>query len=129
LPLPLFCYGTLELPAVMQAVSGQLPGREPAALHGYRRGLILGRDYPGIEPADDCVSGTLYRSPGPGALQRIDRFEGSEYTRQRVTVRTARGNIRAWAYLPRPGRARVGHLDWDPRRFERRELARYLRRL
>jgi gamma-glutamylcyclotransferase (GGCT)/AIG2-like uncharacterized protein YtfP len=127
--LPLFCYGTLEIPAVMRAVSGRLPARRPAVLEGYRRALIRGRDYPGIEPANDRVPGTLYRHPGQGAMQRIDRFEGAEYRRVRVTVDTPQGRTGAWAYVPKPGRARVGRAAWEPARFERQELARYLRRL
>jgi len=127
--LPLFCYGTLEIPAVMLAVSGRLPASQPAELPGYRRGIIPGRAYPGIEPADDRVTGTLYRHPGAGALARIDRFEGAEYLRVRVTVATAHGKQRAWAYLPKHARGRVGREPWDPNRFERQELTRYLRRL
>lgn len=127
--LPLFCYGTLVFPAVMRAVTGlNLRGRA-AVLPGYRVALIAGRNYPGIAPADDRVGGVLYPDPGPLALARLDRFEGREYRRLAVRVTCASQRLRAWVYLPYARRARLSDAPWDPQRFAREDLDRYLAEL
>ena len=117
--LPLFCYGTLELPEVMRAVAGCLPTRLPATLSGYRRAMVAGRNYPGVLPADDTVLGTLYLAPGRTVLARIDRFEGDEYRRRQVTVKTGNGQSRAWVYVLDPQRARLSEVPWDAEAFAR----------
>lgn len=80
---------------------------QPAILHGYRRHRVRDADYPGIvallEPqtemekssaprtsAGTSVIGTLVSGLTDGDVHRLDRFEGSEYEKKRVTVRTLR---------------------------------------
>ncbi|KAJ6022181.1 hypothetical protein N7540_007685 [Penicillium herquei] len=71
---------------------------QPAILHGYRRHRVRGADYPGIisvsASADSeskgrtSVLGTLVSGLTDGDVHRLDLFEGSEYIREGVKVRT-----------------------------------------
>lgn len=86
---------------------------QPAILHGYRRHRVRGADYPGIIPATEpqsqsqsqkqeeptglmrkaSVLGTLVSGLTDGDIHRLDIFEGSEYTRESVKVRTLRESL------------------------------------
>ncbi|CAG8900283.1 unnamed protein product [Penicillium egyptiacum] len=113
----LFFYGTLMAPQILHRV---IHGRanpepwqkamlrfQPAILHGHRRHRVQNADYPGIiavpetqtemekssapKPgAGTSVIGTLVSGLTDGDVHRLDRFEGSEYEKKRVTVRTLR---------------------------------------
>ncbi|KAJ6131950.1 hypothetical protein N7471_007165 [Penicillium samsonianum] len=113
----LFFYGTLMAPQILhRVIHGQANPEpwqkamlrfQPAILHGYRRHRVRNADYPGIvallEPqsemekssaprtsAGTSVIGTLVSGLTDGDVHRLDRFEGSEYEKKRVTVRTLR---------------------------------------
>ena len=81
---------------------------KPAILHNYRRHRVLGRDYPGLVPADSSSAATGEPNPNGGGsdslsrssvrgtlvtgltdadIWRLDIFEGSEYEKRAVKVR------------------------------------------
>ncbi|XHF99217.1 hypothetical protein AWENTII_002723 [Aspergillus wentii] len=90
---------------------------KPAILHGYRRHRVRGADYPGIVPVkktpndsgDGSVSGsagvqgsqqpnasvlgTLVSGLTDGDIHRLDIFEGSEYVKSDVQVRTLQESL------------------------------------
>lgn len=115
-----FAYGTLMCADILAGVAGSLrPGR-PARLWGFARRLVRGQDYPGIEPAAGAVvPGILYRGLGPAAWERLDRFEGDMYLRQRVAVQGASGVWwSAQTYVVRPAAAaRLSAEQWDLAQF------------
>lgn len=83
----LFVYGTLQLPQILQVLLGRLPRSRSATLMGYRCGLMEGRYYPGIVPAEGHrVVGRLLEGLTRAELQRLDDYEGEEYRRARVSV-------------------------------------------
>ncbi|CAG8205049.1 unnamed protein product [Penicillium nalgiovense] len=112
----LFFYGTLMVPQILhRVIHGQADPEpwqkamlrfQPAILHGYRRHRVENADYPGIvvvpetQPetespapktsAGTSVIGTLVSGLTDGDVYRLDRFEGSEYEKRRVTVRLLR---------------------------------------
>ncbi|KAJ5775172.1 uncharacterized protein N7511_000183 [Penicillium nucicola] len=70
---------------------------QPAILHGYRRHRVRGVSYPGIvrvantdakTGSQSSVLGILVTGLTDGDIYRLDKFEGSEYTHRKVTVRT-----------------------------------------
>lgn len=80
---------------------------QPAILHGYRRHRVKNADYPGIVPVTEntittgessapksnittSVIGTLVSGLTDGDIHRLDKFEGSEYEKNPVTVRSLR---------------------------------------
>ncbi|KAJ5602532.1 Disease resistance protein Aig2 [Penicillium hordei] len=111
----LFFYGTLMVPQILhKVIHGQenpepwqkaMLHFQPAILHGYRRHRVQNADYPGIVEvpetateteklsapeisAGTSVIGTLVSGLTDGDVHRLDRFEGSEYEKKPVVVRT-----------------------------------------
>lgn len=128
----LFCYGTLEFPAVMEAVAGRRFPALKAVLPGYRRLAVKGRAFPGaIAQAGADVGGTLYRGLTAAHLRRLDVYETALYRRRRLRVRDAAGRSRrVWAYVvPLMYRHRLGTSDWSPAAFLRCDHALHVRRL
>ena len=126
----LFAYGSLMCADIMREVAGcDLPGAE-AVLHGYRRVVVRGEQYPGLVPADGkSVKGVVYRDVPSSAWDRLDRFEGEMYIRQSVQVSLKHGGIvRADAYVVRPEfRDRLEDSDWAFDEFLRNGKARFQR--
>jgi hypothetical protein len=76
---------------------------QPAILHGYRRHRVRNADYPGILPVagteessgtktspTTSVMGTLVSGLTDGDVHRLDVFEGDQYEKKPVAVRTLR---------------------------------------
>jgi len=125
----LFAYGTLEIPAVMYAVTGQHCPAGVAVLPGYTRYLLANKHYPGIVPQLNAeVEGLLYRNLSPQVWQRLDRYEDDFYQRQQVTVLSARGEpIEAWTYIvPVAQQYLLSQTPWDRRYFTKHRLRRFL---
>ena len=125
----LFCYGTLQFPAVMERVCGSHYSGVPAVLDDYARYTLRDRLYPGILPAPGAsTSGVLYTGLGQLQLGLLDRFESDCYQRARVVVSDARERpCQAWVYAMRPEcHALLGDQCWDREWFERLHLRTYL---
>jgi gamma-glutamylcyclotransferase (GGCT)/AIG2-like uncharacterized protein YtfP len=109
-----FVYGTLLDHDVLARVSGEpaLPRHlRPARLEGWRRVYLRGTPYPTlVEATGGVVEGAVLR-PGPTALRRLSAYEGSAYALTPVTVLTARGPLRAQAWIADPSRAEAAR-DW-----------------
>jgi len=91
-----FAYGTLQIPEVMLAVTGQSFAFQTAFLGNFARRRLQGKSFPGISPAPgSIVCGLVYWDIGYQALDRLDAFEDSFYHRQTVGITTVDGI--AWA--------------------------------
>jgi gamma-glutamylcyclotransferase (GGCT)/AIG2-like uncharacterized protein YtfP len=125
----LFAYGTLELPELMEALTGFRPDSIDAVLEGYARFLLRGRSYPGIVESEGArTAGRLYHALDAAALTRLDRFEGPLYERRIVEVRPASGDgVAAHVYvLRREHRALLTTRPWERAHFAREHLEAYL---
>lgn len=125
-----FAYGTLQFPAIAEAVTGRQLAGELAVLEGYGRHALREAPYPGIVPAPGSrTDGMLYRDVDPVALGRIDNFEDPLYRRETVRVRLAYGEcLRAVTYVVRQDwRAALAPSGWDPDEFARRWHDAYVR--
>ncbi|WP_165943272.1 gamma-glutamylcyclotransferase family protein [Roseicella aquatilis] len=99
---PLFLYGTLLDPAVLERMAGE-PGLarrlRPARLPGWARVGLRGTPYPTLLPDPGVVTeGALLRC-GPGALARLAAYEGASYRLVPVRAETPRGPRRARAWV------------------------------
>lgn len=115
-----FAYGTLLFPEIMQAVTRARFPSEPATLAGYVRRRLRRASYPGLAPDPSSItSGVVYRGVNAAALERLDRFEGELYARERVVVDLATGErVAALAYVVRPEhRGELCDEPWDPQAF------------
>jgi gamma-glutamylcyclotransferase (GGCT)/AIG2-like uncharacterized protein YtfP len=93
----LFVYGTLQDPQVQTTVFGRIVLGSPDTLIGYRRSEIT---IDGVVHAIAIVD-SAQSLPGQvievaaDELSQIDRYEGEEYRRIRVRLRSGR---QAWVY-------------------------------
>ena len=133
MPAHCFTYGSLMCEDIMSAVAGTRAASMQARLDGYRRGPVIGEDYPGMLPAPGAqVEGRLYLDLPDSAWPRLDAFEGDEYQRGEVWVALPDGRrLAAWSYVFKPAyAARLGAGEWDFERFlstgKARFEARYL---
>lgn len=124
-----FVYGTLELPEVMEAVTGKRFEREPALLAGFRRGLLRGLPYPGIvEDAEAATPGWLVLHVDEAALALLDAFEDECYERREVEVELEDGlRTKAFTFaIPAAAADLVTPEPWEPAGFHERHLERFL---
>jgi gamma-glutamylcyclotransferase (GGCT)/AIG2-like uncharacterized protein YtfP len=125
----LFAYGTLEIPAVMEAVTGRRFPYAPGILSGFARFRVSGEPYPALVPApSDCIAGVVYTAVDAASLELLDGFEGDLYERRPVHVRvTAGGHISAYAYIVSADRVgRISSEPWERARFVADRLSEYL---
>lgn len=125
-----FTYGTLEIPAVMEAVTGRRFRSRQAELADFVRRRLRGRIYPAaIERPGSRVAGRVYEEVDAATLARLDRFEGHSYERREACVLVpGGGEVRATLYVLAPAEHReLLEEPWDPAEFARVHLAAYLR--
>lgn len=126
----LFAYGTLEIPEVVQIITGQRLRGVPARLEGHARYLLREQAYPGLVREDGArVSGTLYMDLDEVIMARIDEYEDTCYERRTLQVATENGmSFPAQAYVvPENARDLLSDRLWDRERFIREELDSFLR--
>lgn len=127
----LFCYGTLRSPRVIQSVTGRVYVGRQALLRDFAIFQVRNAEYPGIIPCrGSTVEGTLYRDIDANTLRILDKFEGSEYFRDRVRVSLADGGEEdAFVYVVRPQkRGILTGKPWDYERFLESGIDRFMRR-
>ncbi|MGD2112650.1 MAG: gamma-glutamylcyclotransferase [Gammaproteobacteria bacterium] len=126
----LFCYGTLQFPDVLHAVTGDWFSAEPAVLDDYACYLVRGEVFPGIVARQGAATtGVVYTGLGVVQLRKLDVFEGDFYVRRRVCVRSATGNpLQVWTYAVAARHCRRLTRDtWDREVFEMKYLQQFLR--
>lgn len=125
----LFVYGTLLVPAVLEAVTCRSFAASPAVLAGYRRCRVRGKVFPTLLPdAEASVEGLVIRDVDAASWHLLDRYEGDLYDRVAVTVRRADGRAAAaHVYVANAkGRALAEPAPWSLETFVARDLAAYL---
>ena len=104
----LFLYGTLLRPDVLERMAGQ-PGLarrlRPARLVGWARVALRGTPYPTLVPAPGATTAGALLRCGPAARARLRAYEGASYRLVPVRVATARGPVRARAWVAARWRA------------------------
>lgn len=124
-PEPLFAYGTLRFPQVLQALLGRVPDHSTGTVAGWRTAALDGRVYPALVPAADATAhGLLLSGVTPEERERLDDFEGQAYELRPVPMTDGRY---AWAYVWRDGE--VLEEDWDAADFADQHLTAYAARL
>jgi gamma-glutamylcyclotransferase (GGCT)/AIG2-like uncharacterized protein YtfP len=115
----LFCYGTLQSPLVIKAVTGQAYAGQEATLHNWARFRVRGSEYPGIVPKEESVvSGKVYWDLDETAMEKLDAFEGDKYERVIVEVTMPDGTcVEAYAYAIKDDCRK--YLSDDPWEFDR----------
>ena len=126
----LFTYGTLEIPEVMQAVTGCTFVSIEATAHGFARFLLQGRIYPGMIPnSKEATCGRLYFDVDLNALKVLDEFEDEVYRRQLISLQTQDGkSFEAFSYvIAVEDRGRLTSQPWCRDYFVTHHLHEYLK--
>ena len=99
-----FAYGTLELPDIMEAVTGRSFGSVGGTADGYARFLLKGRIYPGMTAASNHTTfGRVYLGVDEFSLALLDQFEDDVYVRQLIPIQAVTANqLNAYAYIIEP---------------------------
>jgi gamma-glutamylcyclotransferase (GGCT)/AIG2-like uncharacterized protein YtfP len=125
-----FCYGTLCAPEVMRRIIGREISPTPAVLEDYTCYLLRDQRYPAAVPAEGAaLEGLVYSGLSALELMRLDRYEGMEYRRLRVSVMTLEGHrTHAWVYIIRPQyKGRLSDQKFNLEDFLETEAREYLR--
>jgi len=106
----LFIYGSLRDTSIFKSVSGfgftlkpseaddeTLPA-EPAFLSNYRKVSPDNVYFYAVPDTSSRIEGFIIYDVPAWAMTEIDKYEGKRYTRQTVTVNTAKGPVQAQAY-------------------------------
>ena len=114
----IFTYGTLMSEQVWSTVVVGRYARREAVIVGYRRLAVRGKAYPGLVPgaAGDMVRGLLRLAIDDRDLERLDRYEGEYYRRERCECRLADGSILPAQLYVFKGRYRhlLEEREWQP---------------
>ena len=123
-----FTYGTLQVPAVMAAVTGTQPEFAEAILPGHACYRMKHRIYPGAAPSNDSfVRGRLYLGIDNRLLDYLDAFEDVLYERQLLDVMVHEAKVRAQVYIVAEGHRKLLLPEpWDIEEFKTKHLVRYL---
>lgn len=128
----LFTYGTLTIPEVMQAVTGQTFQATDALLPGYERFCLVDKTYPGIiKSGQHATAGRVYHDIDALSLQRLDYFEDDLYVRQAVTVVLPdKSTICADVYIVPPHQIHwISNQVWSEEYFRTSQLETFLTRV
>ena len=134
---PIFLYGTLmATPLLALLLTGNrdnedviIPLQKKATLQHYRRGGVLGKDYPAlIRGAEhNLVKGIVFYPRNMDDRRKLNNFEGEQYTMEIVNVVLESGEqVEASTYTWSGGDDEVTETDWDFREFESTRLADWL---
>ena len=127
----LFCYGTLQFPEVMHALTGLRIYGHPAVLLDYACYTLRGEVFPGIVGQYGAsTNGVIYRGINRRQLRKLDRFEGDYYHRIQVRASETGGKPhRAWAYVVAPDKLwMVSNQTWYSEVFMEEHLAPFVRK-
>ena len=128
-----FTYGTLQVPAVMQAVTGKDFPSIPGRLNGYQRFRIKDKPYPGIvKNAHSGMDGILYKEIDDYSLELLDEFEDVLYERCLVDVLVEDEDKTESAFVYVVADKYKHYLSnevWSLRQFETESLGLYLQRI
>ncbi|MGE4400634.1 MAG: gamma-glutamylcyclotransferase family protein [Desulfobulbus sp.] len=125
----LFCYGTLQSPLVMKAVTGHSYNGQEAILNNWARFRVRGSEYPGIiRKEESSVTGKVYWDLDEPTMEKLDAFEGEKYERVIIQVTMADGtNMDAWAYAIKDDcRKMLSDDPWDFDRFMQYGLEKFI---
>ncbi|MFC5730162.1 MULTISPECIES: gamma-glutamylcyclotransferase family protein [Nocardioides] len=119
-PEPLFTYGTLMFPEVLQALLGRVPVSVEASVEGWRAVAIPDVSYPALVPGPGVARGRVLLDLRREDWPILDAYENTIYDLRPLDVTPT--EHRAVAYVC-PTSDGLTDVDWDRERFAAEELA------
>jgi gamma-glutamylcyclotransferase (GGCT)/AIG2-like uncharacterized protein YtfP len=126
-----FTYGTLQIPSVMQAVTGKDLKPVAATLKGFQRFKFKGKTFPGIiKNSSSTIDGALYRNINEQTLEQLDFFEDVAYERCLIDVTVGIETEQAFVYVTKDEyREWLSDEEWSLEAFKEFHLDNYLKRI
>lgn len=126
-----FTYGTLQIPEVMQSVTGKNLKPVDATLSGYQRFKFKQRTFPGVIKNNNfSIDGMLYRGVDEQSLELLDYFEDVAYERCLLDVQVANQVEQAFVYVTRDDyKDYLSDDEWSLEEFKSKHLKLYLKRI
>jgi hypothetical protein len=121
---PLFAYGSLQFPEVLEVLLGRVPPTKPAEAEGWRIIPLAGLVYPGLVRARATVTGLIIGELTDADWIVIDAFENPAY--ELNLMHLTDGSV-AWAYTS-PNDTEPADGTWDAAIFASRHLYDYVHR-
>jgi gamma-glutamylcyclotransferase (GGCT)/AIG2-like uncharacterized protein YtfP len=125
----IFAYGTLMCDDIMREVAGLQLSFTQGILNNYQRYTVKNEIYPALIPAEySRVIGIIYYDISNAAWDRLDRFEGEMYVRQKVNVLVNNKEmISAVTYVLKPEFSHyITDIIWDYEKFLKNGKERFL---
>lgn len=123
-----FVYGTLQLPGIVEKLTGKSFNIIPSVLPGFKCYCVKDSDYPAIvEKKNAETKGLLLENTDDISLDVIAFYEGEEYEIQRITVLADGKTLPAIAFVWAKGVEFLENRDWDILTFEKECLEHYLK--
>ncbi|WP_116246120.1 gamma-glutamylcyclotransferase family protein [Nocardiopsis sp. FIRDI 009] len=119
---PLFVYGTLLFPEILNALLGRVPDSVPAAAPGWRVAALPGRPYPVLVPGPGTAPGRLLSGLSETERRIIDVYEDEWYDVRRLELADGRTG---WAYVA-DAATEASPEDWDADAFAAEHLSSYV---
>ncbi len=116
----IFTYGSLMFDQVWQQIVSRPYASKAYELRGFLRQSLRHADYPAAIPQPgSSITGRLYINVIKEDIERLDRFEGSEYLREHIAVEPEDGNSSEVAiYLLKPCHYHLlANKPWNERVF------------
>lgn len=126
-----FTYGTLQVPEVIEIVTGKQLTAVPATLAGYQRYKFKDKTYPGIIKNEACtIEGMLYENIDEQSLTALDEFEDIMYERRLLEVQVNHETKQAYVYVTMDEyKDWLSDTVWELELFKRKYLKFYLKRI
>lgn len=121
---PLFVYGTLRHPEVLQGVIQRVPHGMPDFAPGWRVAALKDRVYPGLVPGAGEAAGLVITDLTASEWARLDQFEDERYALTNINLSSG-GSSLSYVW---PDNDAVLPENWDYGEFCRRHLDHYTRR-
>ena len=105
-----------------------IPLRKRAILKHYRRGNVLGKDYPVlVKGENDFVEGMIFYPGNMDDKRKLHNFEGEQHVIEFVKVVLESGEqVEASTYIWSSEEEEVTEMDWDFQELESRRLPDWL---
>jgi len=123
--LPLFVYGSLQVPDVWQALLGRVPQLSAAEAVGWKVIALPDVVYPGLVTAAGTVPGQLVHGLDTNDWTIVDAFENPDYKLDLVDLVLG---SQAWAYTS-ADEVGLKAGSWSLETFVERDLVTYVERV
>ncbi len=123
----IFVYGTLQLPGIVEKLTGKLVSTIHAVLPGFQCYCVKDSDYPAIVEKENAeTKGLLLENTDDKSLEIIAFYEGEEYEIQKVTVFADGQPLEAITFVWKNEKSLLEDKEWDSNQFKKESLELYL---